>query len=214
VVINIDHHTRNDLWKMVDINYISEESSSTSEIVYKLLVGLGWTVSPTMATALLAGVYTDTGGFKHPNTSGMVLDVVADLLRCGGKLRKIAENIENSRSVDLFRLWGIALNRLKYNAKYGISVSVLTQKDLLETAAAEDDIAGLINLLNSTPESKAALLLYETADARIKGSLRTESDQIDVSALARNFGGGGHRRASGFSFRGRIEITGDSWRII
>lgn len=213
-VLNIDHHPKNDLWKIANINYANEEASSASEIVYNILVGLDYEISPAIATSLLTGIFYDTGGFKHPNTSEQVLGVAADLLCRGARLRKISDNIANSKSVSVFRLWGIALSRLRIHPKLGISVSVLCQKDLEACGASEDDVSGLVNLLSSAPESKVALLLYETKDAKIKGSLRTERDNIDLAKLAQLLGGGGHKKASGFTLPGRVEIEGDRWRVV
>lgn len=213
-ILNIDHHPKNDLWKIVDINYASDRVSSASELVYSILIGMKYHVSPSIATALLTGIFYDTGGFRHPNTSEQVLDIAADLLKRGAKLKRISDNIANSKPVSVFKLWGIALSRLRVNQELGISISVLTQADLASCDATEDDVSGLVNLLSSAPESKAALLLYETNDAKIKGSLRSDSEGIDLSALAQALGGGGHKKASGFTISGKIKIDGDQWEIV
>ena len=213
-IINIDHHPKNDLWKLVTINYADDQASSACEIVYRILTGLKHTLNSSLATKILAGIYLDTGGFRHPNTSDTVLGIVSELLKRGAKLKKISENMENSRPISMFRLWGIALKRLYFNEELGISVSVITAADLAETGASEEEISGLVNLLNSAPESRASLLLYETKDAKIKGSLRTDRDDVDLSKLAHYLGGGGHRKAAGFTISGRIEIVGDKWRVL
>ena len=213
-IVNIDHHPKNDLWKIVDINYANEKVSSASELVYNILVGLNYDITPSIATALLTGIFYDTGGFRHSNTSEIVLGIAADLLRRGAKLKRISENIANSKPINVFKLWGIALNRLKINQRYGITVSVLSLVDLERCGAAEEDVSGLVNLLSGAPESKAALLLYETKDGKIKGSLRTDRDDMDLALLAQVLGGGGHKKASGFTILGRLEIDEDRWKIV
>ena len=213
-IVNIDHHPKNDLWKIVDINYANEKVSSASELVYNIVVGLSYDITPSIATALLTGIFYDTGGFRHSNTSEIVLGIAADLLRRGAKLKKISENIANSKPVNVFKLWGIALNRLKINQRYGITVSVVSLVDLERCGAAEEDVSGLVNLLSGAPESKAALLLYETKDGKIKGSLRTDRDDMDLALLAQVLGGGGHKKASGFTILGRLEIDEDRWKIV
>jgi phosphoesterase RecJ-like protein len=213
-VINIDHHPKNDLWKMVSVNYADDKVSSTCEMIFRIFTGLDWEITPTIATKLLTGIYTDTGGFRHPNTTDEVLRIVSELLKKGAKLKKISEQLENSRSVSLFRLWGIALSRLYYNEELSISMTVITQADIIAAKATEEDISGLVNLLNSASESRAAMLLYETKDAKIKGSLRTDNDEVDMAKLAHHLGGGGHRKAAGFTISGHIEIDGDKWRIV
>ncbi len=213
-VINIDHHPKNDLWKIADVNYSNEDVSSTSELIYNILVGLNHEITPSAATALLTGIFYDTGGFRHSNTTETVLGIAADLLKRGAKLQKISENISIHKPVSVFKLWGIALNRMILNKDLGISISVVTQSDLQDCGANDDDVSGLVNLLNSAPESKAALLLYETKDAKIKGSLRTDCDNIDLAQLAKLLGGGGHKKASGFTIEGKLEIDGNGWRVV
>lgn len=213
-VVNIDHHAKNDLWKNVGINYADEQASSTSEIVYKILSGLDYEISPAVATALLTGIFYDTGGFRHSNTTQTVLDIASDLLKRGAKLRKISENITNLKPISLFKLWGIALNRLRINTDLQISYSVLLQSDLAGCGASEDEISGLVNLLNTVPEARAALLLYETLDGKIKGSLRTERDDVDLATLAKHLGGGGHKKAAGFTIAGKIEQGRDTWKVV
>lgn len=211
---NIDHHPKNDLWRVVDINYADEHASSASELLYRVFIGLGYEITPKMATALLCGIFYDTGGFRHSNTTEAVLVVASDLLKRGAKLKKISEHIESSKSLPLFKLWGIALNRLRLDDKSGISISYLLQADLQKIGATEEDVPGLVNLLNSAPESRAALLLYETSDVKIKGSLRTDRDDVDLSELARYLGGGGHKKAAGFTIDGRLVIEGDKIKIV
>ncbi len=167
-----------------------------------------------MATALLTGIYFDTGGFRHSNTSDEVLSIASELLKRGARLQKITENTDNTRSFSLFKLWGVALERLRLNKKYGISVSVITVDDINKAGATEEEVSGLVNLLNSAPESEVAMLLCESFDAKIKGSLRTESDKIDVSRIAKLFGGGGHKKAAGFTIDGRIKIVGNHWTVV
>jgi phosphoesterase RecJ-like protein len=203
-IINIDHHPKNDIWRISNINMANIEASSTSEIIFELLERLSWKITPTVATSLLAGIFYDTGGFQHQNTSKRVLDITGELLRRGGKLKKISERLISSRSISLFKLWGIALNRLNIHPNYKISISFLTRADLAETGSKEEEISGLVNLLNTAVESRGALLLYESQDGKIKGSLRTEKEDVDMSKLATILGGGGHKKAAGFSFNGKI----------
>lgn len=213
-VINIDHHPKNDLWRMAIINYTDSSASSTCELLYRIFTGLQWEITPDIATSLLAGIFYDTGGFRHSNTSRIVLDTVADLLKKGARLKKITEKLENDRPFSLLKLWGIALDRLKFNEEFGISVSVLTRSDIEGVRAREEEISGLVNLLNSASESRASLLLYESERGKIKGSLRTDRDDIDLAQLAGVLGGGGHKKAAGFTLEGKIEIKGREWRVV
>ena len=204
-LINIDHHPRNDLWKRVNINYANESASSSCELIYNILQGLEFPLDAKIATCLLTGIFTDTGGFQHSNTSDKILDIVADLLSHGARLNLISENIINSRNVSTLKLWGLALKKLKVNKKYSLVYSFLSRKEIDDLGAKDEDISGLINIFNSSVEARISLLLCETLDGKVRGSLRTGNDKINVAFLAKLLGGGGHRKASGFTFSGKIE---------
>lgn len=213
-IVNIDHHPKNDLWKIATINYVDEGLSSSAELVYEILQGLNWRIDPKIATLLLAGIFNDTGGFQHANTSTKVLNIVSDLLSRGARLRLVSDNIANAHSVARLKLWGIALDRMLVNKKLGIVSSFLLRTEIEKLNASEDEVSGLVNLMNSVPETRVALLLYETCDGNIRGSLRTENSDIDVSWLAKLCGGGGHKKAAGFTLRGKIEKVDNVWRVI
>ena len=213
-IVNIDHHPRNGLWKISSVNMVVESASSTCEIIYELARKLKIEINETLATSLLLGLYGDTGGFRHANTSKDVLTISSELLKRGAKLKKITQNISGTHSIPMLKLWGVALNRLNFNTKLGISYSILKHEDVVNANATDDEVSGLVNLLNSAPESNIALLLYETIDGKLRGSLRTESDDVDLSLLAQYLGGGGHKKAAGFTIEGKVEKEGDSWRIV
>ena len=215
-LINIDHHPKNDLWKYATINYVNELASSTSELIYEIFNGLEWKITPKIATALLAGIFYDTGGFQHTNTSVAVLNIVSDLLKKGAKLKKVSGSISSSHSNSITRLklWGIALDRLLINRQYGVASSFLLRKEIEKLNASDDEVSGLVNLISAIPDTQVALLLYETEDGKIKGSLRTEKDSVDLSKLARILGGGGHKKAAGFSFSGQIKQINNIWQIV
>lgn len=213
-ILNIDHHSKNDIWKIANINYTDPAASSTCEIVFDICQKMNIELSPDLSTCLLLGLYTDTGGFQHQNTTEKVFVIFSELLRRGARLKKISDNISGQKNISLLKLWGIALDRLKLNARFKISYSFLTEKDIADSGGNEEDISGLVNLLNTIPESRLSLLLYETQNGNIKGSLRTEDDHVDVAALAKLLGGGGHKKAAGFMFPGKIIESKNGWRII
>lgn len=214
-VINIDHHQKNDLHWIARINLVDYEASSASEVVYSLLRMIGTPIDKVVATALLTGIYYDTGGFRHSNTTEYVLTVAADLLRVGGRLRDITRNVANFRSMSALRLWGVVLERIRYHKRHGIVASVVTQRDLETYQALQEDLAGAVNLINHIPEARVAILCTETADGHIKASLRTERNDIDVARLANQYGGGGLKKAAGFSIPGSVDVADDgSWQIL
>lgn len=214
IIINIDHHPKNDLHKIASINYFDQNVSSTAELIWHLIEQMGIELDKDIATSILTGLYTDTGGFKHSNTTSKTLKIAAELLRQGARIKLITKNVSLNKTVPAMKLWGLVLSRLHRNSEFRIVSSVITQKDLIDCHANQDDIAGVVNLMNSIPDSKAAILFYETEDGKIRASMRTENETVDLSRLASIFGGGGHKKASGFTIDGKLSIVKDDWKIV
>src|SRR3989344_7910799 len=126
-LINIDHHPKNDLWKIANLNLVNQNASSTSEIVWDLIKNLKVPINKEIATAILTGIYTDTGGFKHSNTSPETLKIASDLLNYGARLKTITQNVALNRSISALKLWGIVLSRLRKNDDLQIVSSVITK---------------------------------------------------------------------------------------
>jgi phosphoesterase RecJ-like protein len=202
-LINIDHHFRNNLHKIARLNIVDVSASATAEIVYDLLLFLGAKIDSRIATFILAGIYYDTGGFQHSNVTERTLKTISECISFGGRINLVAQNISSSKKTSGLKLWGIALKRMKFKQN-GIIYSYLTNKDLRDVGATSEDASGIVNLINTVPGSRIALLLIESPDGKIKASLRTEEDEVDVSKLARLFGGGGHRKAAGFTVDGSM----------
>lgn len=212
-VIHIDHHQKSDLYKLANYRLFDGTASATSEVLYPLFQELGVVIDSDMATCLLTSLYYDTGAFKHANTTDRVLKLAAQLMHMGGRLRDITKHVELTKSVPSLKLWGIALARAKKNNQLGIVTSLVTQSDIKRCKATENDVAGIVNLLNAVPDAKAAILLTEMPDNSIRASLRTESATVDVARLAEYFGGGGLRRASGFCLPGKLVTNGKDWHV-
>jgi phosphoesterase RecJ-like protein len=212
-VVHIDHHQKSDLYKLANYRLFDGAASATSEVLYPLFQALGAHIDADTATCLLTSLYYDTGAFKHANTTDRVLKLAAQLMHMGGRLRDITKHVELTKSVASLKLWGIALARAKKNRRLGIVTSLVTQNDIKSCKATENDVAGIVNLLNAVPDAKAAILLTEMPDESIRASLRTESAGIDVARLAEYFGGGGLRRASGFCLAGRLVTKGNDWHV-
>lgn len=202
-LINIDHHTKNDLHKIADVNLVDQKAAATAEIIWDLLVALDAKITPKIATYILSGIYFDTGGFQHSNITDKTLNIASRCLSCGGRMGLVASRMNYSKSSSALRLWGLALSKIELS-NCGVAVSYLSLDDIESVGAKNDDSSGVVNLVNSVPSAKIAILFVETPDGTIKASLRTESSCIDVAKLARLFGGGGHRKASGFTLEGEL----------
>ena len=183
---------------------VDEKASAAAEIIWDILKLFGAEIDSRLATYILAGIYYDTGGFQHSNVTDKTLKIVSECLRLGGRIALISQNIGSSKSYPALKLTGIALKRIKLKSN-GIITSFLTCDDLKDVGADAEDASGIVNLINSVPDSKIAILFVELPDGTIKASLRTEKDEIDVSKLARLFGGGGHHKAAGFAINGDLK---------
>ena len=129
-LINIDHHPKNDLWKIANINLIDQKVSSASEIVWQLIKKLNVVITNQIVTAILTGIYTDTGGFRHSNTTSETLQICSELLNYGARLKDITKNVALNKSVASLKLWGIALSRIHKNTNLEFVSSVITKNDL------------------------------------------------------------------------------------
>lgn len=212
-IVNIDHHIQNDIWKIAKINIADSEASSTCELTFEIFQAWKVEISREVATAILTGIYYDTGGFQHQNTTKRVLEIASDLMRKGAKFKEIAKSLSQSRSVSALKIWGKALARMETHKETGIVYSFLTRADIESAGATDEEVSGIVSLINSSSGNKLAMLIYETSDGRIKGSLRTERNDVDVSKVAGLFGGGGHKRASGFSIDGKIVKTKEGYKL-
>lgn len=205
--INIDHHITNG--HFADINIVAPEFSSTTQILYDFFMTNGISIDKEMATALLAGIIGDTDGFSNPATTFSSLEAASQLLLLGARYHKVNDNNFKNKSIDTLKLWGKVLSRLKVNKELEVAYTYITKDD-----AQIAHPLGITNFLNNLTGIKAVLVLKELPDGRIKGSLRTTQDNVDVSSIASLFGGGGHKKAAGFSIPGRLVIEGDNLSIV
>lgn len=207
--VMLDHHPGNP--RFGTVNLLDPASASTCEIVVQLLDQLGWEMDPHIATALLTGVYTDTGGLLHSNTSAQVYRTVARLLRAGARRQAIVTAVFRTASVSTLRLWGRVLEKITLTEEGG-AISAVTEGDFRSTGASHADLTGAIDYVNAIPGMRFSLLLSER-DGTVKGSLRTLRDDVDVSAMAGIFQGGGHRKAAGFAVPGKLrpEVR---WKVV
>lgn len=213
-IVNIDHHPKNDLHRIARFNLVDFNASSTCEIIYRVGKKMKIKITSRVATCLLCGLYTDTGAFQHSNTNPAVLKIAGELMRLGARLKDISKNITNGRTIPSLKLWGIVLSRLRSDSKLGLVTSFITRDDLKACSATEADLAGAVNVINTIPEARAAILFSERSDGKIKASLRTDKDGVDLSRLAAIFGGGGLKKASGFTIEGRLKQLDSHWQII
>ncbi len=210
-IINFDHHVYNQ--QFGDINLVYSGASSTTHLLYNYFKENKVPINKEMAACLLAGILTDTGGFFNPATTFESLEAASQLLRRGVRFNKVASLTLKNKSINTLKLWGEALVRLRLNRELGIATTVITQADLEKNSTSEGDVEGIANFLNNLDGVKAVLVLKEVAGGKIKGSLRTCQPDVDVSTLAVAMGGGGHKKAAGFTVDLKLSKQGEGWLL-
>jgi len=216
-LIEFDHHEPQDHYADLEIRL--PEKAATVEIIYDFLKANNLPIDRTLANCILIGLLADTGNFLHDNASPAVLDVSAEMLLQGAAFPKIIQETVRNKSFASLKVWGRVLEKLKYNSRTGLVVSALSADELTELSEATDlqkeaDLFGdITSFLSGLSGVRVALFLREEP-GRVKGSLRTNQPEVDVSKIARQFGGGGHKKAAGFSLPGRLAETEQGWRVV
>jgi bifunctional oligoribonuclease and PAP phosphatase NrnA len=199
-VINIDHH--HDNTRFGDLNLVDVEASCTAEIVHGLALGLGVEISTEMASALYVGLITDTGKFMYENTTAHTHRVAAELIEAGVDVDDTYRRLYEHVPLEKVRLVALALNSIERHCGGRLVTTYITREDYAESGAGEEMTEGVIDHLRSIEGTKVAAVVRDLVDrgrAARKVSLRSSEGDVDVSVIARKNGGGGHKRAAGFS---------------
>lgn len=211
-IVNIDHHPQKKPFGTIHL--VEDDKTSTAEIIFHLLNELGVTIDKALADMLLAGIVCDTQSFQVASTSAEVLNIASQLMRKGARIPRITKEIFRVKPITALKLWGRVLDRVQIDKETKMAYSVVRQTDLDELGVAPQELEGIVDLINAVTEAKFSLLLTETGDNIVKGSLRSENFKaVDVSRIAKLFGGGGHKLASGFRFPGKIEERDGKWLV-
>jgi bifunctional oligoribonuclease and PAP phosphatase NrnA len=211
LTLNIDHHHDNS--RFGRLNLIFPTASSTGEVLRDLFRELGVELTPDIAEALYIALVTDTGRFQYRNTTAKALRLAAELVEAGADVHRVFQGVYESVQFAKLKLLARALERAQVYEGGAIVVSYLLRTDFREVGAAEPYSEGIIDYLRAVEGAEMAVLIREpprtdgVAPSR-RVSLRSSTDELDVSAIARKSGGGGHRQAAGFSSEATIpEIT-------
>ena len=199
-VLNIDHHITNSMFGTV--NVVRTGAAATAEIVFDLLQDWGVPLDALVATYLLTGLVTDTRCFSTSSTTPHTLDVAAQLMTAGASLSEITQNTFEKRGLATLRLWGRILDHTQLDGQLVWSINTLDMQNLCQ--AQSDDGDGIVNLLATAREAKAAIVFKEKDKGQIEISIRSRPG-VDISPIAVYFGGGGHPQAAGSMLRGNLE---------
>jgi len=200
LVLDIDHH--HDNTRFGDLNLIVADASSTGEVLRDVFAELDVELTPELAEPLYIALVTDTGRFQYANTTPKALRLAAELVEAGADIHAVFQEVYESVEFAKLKLLARALGRAEVLEGGRIVVSHLLRADFAEVGASEPYSEGIIDYLRAVEGAELAVLIREQLSVGApahKGSLRSSIDELDVSAIARRFGGGGHRQAAGFS---------------
>jgi len=209
LVLDIDHH--HDNTRFGAVNLIVADASSTGEVLRDVFAELGVELTPEIAEPLYIALVTDTGRFQYTNTTPKALRLAAELVEAGADVHQVFQQVYESVEFAKLKLLARALERARVLEGGRIVVSYLVRTDFAEVGAPEAYSEGIIDYLRAVEGSELSALIREPPrdDGPVhRVSLRASIDELDVSAIARSFGGGGHRQAAGFSSDASVdEIT-------
>ena len=201
-VLCIDHHpTRETPWAH---DILDEDACATACIVYDLILGAGSTLDSNAAEALFVGLATDTGFFRFNSTTARAFEIGADLMQLGVGPARCYQEVYERNSPEFTRLLGQALSNLRLDADGEVASIRVTREMVERCGAGDEDTSEMTTALLATEHVRIAILFREVTDDQIKVSLRSKGD-LDVRLLAMEFGGGGHRNASGIVAHGSLD---------
>lgn len=198
-LVVVDHHVSNPGFGTVDL--IDSGASATVELVFDLILELGWPVDEVVATCLLTGLITDTGRFLYSNTTPRTHRLAARLLEAGARPEVIGQAVYEEEPFGLLSVAGAVLSRARLDTGRRVVWSVLYKEDLEVASLNGEETELLIDLVRLPREAGVAMLIREADDGGVRVSLRSRGE-VNVGEIAEALGGGGHHNASGFAFGG------------
>jgi phosphoesterase RecJ-like protein len=200
--INIDHH--HDNTRFGTVNLVDPAASSTAELVWELMHAIGVAPTPEIAQALYVGLITDTGKFMYENTGPRAHQMAAELIEAGVDVHEVYRQVYEGVPFGKLSLLARGLSRIERYDAGRLTITQLSASDYAESDAEESYSEGVIDHLRAVEGTIVAALVRDrlngvSGEQLRKVSLRASDDRVDVSAIAREMGGGGHRQAAGFS---------------
>lgn len=203
----VDHHVSDGMLPPGP-RYLDPTAAATGELIYEIALANGWPLTPDVGQALYVALLTDTGGFRFSNTRPRTLRVAADLLETGVDAEQIYLDVYAKAPEGRPRLFAEALQTLVVEPQHGLAWVTVPPGAIERLGVTSDDLDGVVEFPRSIEGVRMALLFREAAQGRIKVSLRSVGN-VDVAEFAKQFGGGGHRKAAGLSVVGSmVDVQG------
>ncbi len=201
-VINIDHHPGNTSYGA--INWFDQSAAACGEMVFDLIVALGVPLSKDMATHVYLAILTDTGSFHYSSISPRTFDICRELLEAGVDPVQIARNVYDSNNMGRLKIFGAVLSAMQIDQSGEIAIVYLDHAMARQAGGTYEDTEGLINLPLTVKEILAVVFFKQSEGDEYRVSMRSKGD-IDIGAVAKDFGGGGHKNAAGCTVTGPID---------
>src|SRR5581483_5245769 len=193
-IVNVDHHPSNT--RFGDVNVIDADAAAVGQMVFEMLKHFDYPITPSMATNLYVALLTDTGGFRHENTTPRALEDASRLARLGADPGLIATLVYKMRPETTLKLSGISLATMRVEMQGRLAWAKVTRRMLREAGAVMAESEGIIDTLNSIAGLELAIVFKEVQPELTKISVRSRG-AVDAAAMCAIYGGGGHIRAAG-----------------
>ena len=202
LVINIDHHPDNMSYGA--INWFDASAAACGEMVFDLVAALGVRLTVNIATHIYVAILTDTGSFHYSNISPRTFDICRRALEAGVDPVRVARNVYDSNNMGRLKLFGAVLSTMQIDATGRIAIVYLDHEMARAAGGTYEDTEGLINLPLTVKEIQAVVFFKQIEGEQYRVSMRSKGE-IDVSSVAKEFGGGGHKNAAGCTVAGGID---------
>src|SRR5437660_5933780 len=201
--INIDHHLSNPC--SGDVVYVDPAAPATAEIVFRLIKSQGLPFNHDIAENLYAAISSDTGSFQYPQTSARTFEIAAELIRTGLDVGRLSQQLYENYPRRRLELLRELLRTMRFEQEGRVASFGLTLKTAAELGVLPEDNEGLIDHLRAVHGVIVAVFFEELADGKVRISMRSKSDVVNVCAICQKFGGGGHTLAAGARVRGTLD---------
>ncbi len=201
-IINIDHHPDNQ--NHADVNWVNAKKAATAEMIFTLVEELGCEITGSMAENLFAGIMTDTGSFSFSNTTASCLEIAAELVRRGASPAAVAQKVYRSYPPEKLDLIGRMLSQIQRFCDGAAVAMTIGYEEIEKKGYASEIFEDIVNMPLITSTVKVSMLGRQDENGQWRFSMRSKGD-IDIGEIARQFGGGGHMNAAGFTYTGEVE---------
>lgn len=205
LLVNIDHHGTNPRYG--HLNHIDPAAPATGQILYDFLKHQGLPMDETVRQNLYAAISTDTGSFQFSSTNSRTHRIIAEMMDEGSGFALTCQRLYHTFPLRRLQLQKVLLNELKFSAGGRIASWVLTRRVQEDVGVQGGDTEGLIDLLRGVDTVVCPVIFEELPDGRVRASVRSKDERLDVSRICQEFGGGGHRMAAGVRLAGPVEAA-------